>query len=149
MTVTGTDRVAAILAELTLEEKAQLTAGRDMWTTVAVDRLGIPPVRMTDGPNGARGSSMFGAAETTATCVPCGTALAATWDPGLVERVGELLGAEARAKGARILLAPTVNIHRSPSPGATSSASPRTRCSPAASPPHTSAACRRRASWRR
>jgi beta-glucosidase len=72
---------------------------------------------MTDGPNGARGSSMFGASEITATCVPCGTALAATWDPGLVERVGALLGAEARAKGARILLAPTVNIHRSPLAG--------------------------------
>ena len=117
MTVTRTDRVAAILAQLTLEEKAQLTAGRDMWTTVPVERLGVPPVRMTDGPNGARGSSMFGAAETTATCVPCGTALAATWDRDLVERVGRLLGAEARAKGARILLAPTVNLHRSPLAG--------------------------------
>jgi beta-glucosidase len=112
-----TTRAEALVAELTLDEKAQLTAGRDMWATVAIERLGIPSVRMTDGPNGARGSALFGAGEASATCVPCGTALAATWDPDLVQRVGELLGAEARAKTCRLLLAPTVNIHRSPLAG--------------------------------
>ncbi|HEV2370246.1 MAG TPA: glycoside hydrolase family 3 N-terminal domain-containing protein, partial [Acidimicrobiales bacterium] len=87
-----------------------------MWSTVPVPRLGIPRVRVTDGPNGARGSSM-GSAGPTSVCVPCGSALGATWDPALMERVGALLGEEARTKSARVLLAPTVNMHRSPLAG--------------------------------
>jgi beta-glucosidase len=51
-------RIAKLVADLTLDEKAALTAGVDMWTTAAVPRLGIPPVRVTDGPNGARGTVM-------------------------------------------------------------------------------------------
>ncbi len=105
-----------LVAELTLDEKAALTAGVDMWSTASVPRLGIPSVQLTDGPNGARGNQP-GPAGPTATCVPCGSALGATWDPDLVERVGALVGREARAMGARVLLAPTVNIHRSPLAG--------------------------------
>lgn len=112
---TGRD-IAALVGELTLDEKAALTAGADMWHTVAVPRLGIPSVRLTDGPNGARGTQT-GPVGPPSACLPCGTALGATWDPGLVERVGQVLGAEARAKGARVLLAPTVNMHRSPLAG--------------------------------
>src|SRR3954454_8832790 len=104
--------VDKLVAELTLDEKARLTAGEDMWTTVAVERLGIPKVRVTDGPNGARGSSLLGMGAATAVCVPCGSALGATWDAGLIEAVGAMLGDEARTKAARVLLAPTVNIHR-------------------------------------
>ena len=107
----------ALVAELTLEEAARLTAGRDAWSTAPVERLGIPPVRMTDGPNGARGAAVLGAGEATAVCVPCGSALGATWDPELVERVGGLLGEETRMRGCRVLLAPTVNLHRSPVAG--------------------------------
>jgi beta-glucosidase len=103
-----------LVAELTLEEKARLTAGEDMWSTVAIERLGIPKVRMTDGPNGARGSALHGAGPTTAACTPCGSALGATWSPGLVERIGAMVGEEARTKACRVLLGPTVNIHRSP-----------------------------------
>ena len=114
MTVEG---VEALIAELTLEEKASLTAGHDLWSTVAIDRVGIPRVRVTDGPNGARGSSFLGSGTATAVCAPCGSALGATWDPVLVERVGEMLGDEARTKACRVLLAPTVNIHRSPLAG--------------------------------
>jgi beta-glucosidase len=105
-----------LVAELTLDEKAALTAGVDIWSTASVPRLGIPSVQLTDGPNGARGNRP-GPAGPTATCVPCGSALGATWDPDLVERVGALVGREARAMGARVLLAPTVNIHRSPLAG--------------------------------
>lgn len=105
-----------LVAEMTPEEKASLTAGRDMWSTGAVPRLGIPPVRLTDGPNGARGTSM-GSAGPRSVCVPTGSALGATWDPDLLERIGALLGREARRKSARVLLAPTVNIHRSPLAG--------------------------------
>jgi beta-glucosidase len=108
--------IAKLVAELTLEEKAALTAGVDMWTTAAVPRLGIPAVRLTDGPNGARGTLM-GPVGPRACCVPCGSALGATWSPDVVGQVGAVLGAEARGKGARVLLAPTVNMHRSPLAG--------------------------------
>ena len=110
------ERIAKLVSELTLDEKAALTAGVDMWTTAAVPRLGIPAVRLTDGPNGARGTQT-GATGPTSTCVPCGSALGATWNPALLEQVGDVLGAEARTKGARVLLAPTVNMHRSPLAG--------------------------------
>ncbi|MFP8881132.1 MAG: glycoside hydrolase family 3 C-terminal domain-containing protein [Myxococcota bacterium] len=102
------------LAELTLDEKARLTAGADMWSTPAIERLDLPSIRVTDGPNGARGSSLLGVGDATAVCIPCGSALGATWNPSLVERVGEMLGQEARSKACRVLLAPTINMHRSP-----------------------------------
>jgi beta-glucosidase len=109
--------VDALVGELTLEEKARLTTGRDAWSTAGIERAGIPPVRVTDGPNGARGAAVLGAGEATAACVPCGSALGATWNPELIERVGVLLGEETRTRGCRILLAPTVNLHRSPLAG--------------------------------
>ncbi|HEX6424837.1 MAG TPA: glycoside hydrolase family 3 C-terminal domain-containing protein [Acidimicrobiales bacterium] len=101
---------------MTLDEKAALTAGVDMWSTAAVPRLGIPAVRLTDGPNGARGAHL-GPTGPTAACLPCGSALGATWSPDVVAAVGGVIGSEARAKGARVLLAPTVNLHRSPLAG--------------------------------
>jgi beta-glucosidase len=103
-----------VLAELTLEEKASLTAGADMWSIPAIERLDLPSIRVTDGPNGARGSSLLGVGNATAVCVPCGSALGATWNPALIERVGQMLGEEARTKACRVLLAPTINLHRSP-----------------------------------
>lgn len=102
------------LGELTLDEKALLTAGVDMWNTAAIDRLGVPGLKMTDGPNGARGDALLGAGAATAACVPCGSALGATWNLELITRVGAMLGAEARSKSCRVLLAPTINMHRSP-----------------------------------
>ncbi|MBN1180139.1 MAG: glycoside hydrolase family 3 C-terminal domain-containing protein [Anaerolineae bacterium] len=104
-----------LLAHMTLEEKAALLAGADRWTSVPVERLGIPALKMTDGPAGARGARSWGGP--TSACFPPGAALAATWNTALVRRVGAALGEEARAKGAHILLAPTVNIHRSPLAG--------------------------------
>ncbi len=112
-----TERVDQLVAHLTLDEKAALTAGVDMWATAAVERLGIPSITVTDGPNGARGTALFGLGGETAVCIPCGSALGATWDPALVERVGVMLGEEALTKACRALLAPTVNIHRSPTGG--------------------------------
>ncbi len=108
------DRVEALLAEMTVEEKAAMTAGIDMWHATGVERLGVRGLKVTDGPNGARGSYWVG---TTSACLPCGTALGATWDTELVRELGDLLGREARTKGADLLLAPTVNIHRSPLAG--------------------------------
>jgi beta-glucosidase len=106
--------VDELVAAMTLAERCRLTAGHDGWSTVPVERLGIPGLRMTDGPNGARGSSLLGIGAVTAACVPCGSALGATWDPDVVERVGVLIGEEARTKGCRLLLGPTVNLPRSP-----------------------------------
>ena len=108
------DRGVDLLAQLTTADKVALLAGETMWTTTPVPRLGIPALKVTDGPNGARGGgSLVGGAMTSA-CFPAGIALAATWNTGLVEQVGEALGQEARSKGGRMLLGPTVNIHRSP-----------------------------------
>jgi beta-glucosidase len=105
-------RLEALLGALTLDEKALLCAGASLWRGHAVPRLGIPALRVTDGPNGARGGHFGGGA--SAACFPCGSALAATWSPALVEAVGRALGEEARTKRAHVLLGPTVNMHRSP-----------------------------------
>jgi len=110
-----TDRIDELLGRMSLEEKVSMLAGSDIWHGTGVPRLGIPPIKMTDGPCGARGGRSDSG--TTAACFPCGTALAATWNPELVERVGVALAEEARTKGAQVLLAPTVNIHRSPLAG--------------------------------
>lgn len=94
-----------------VEEMCALTAGVDLWHTRALETRGLPSVRMTDGPNGARGD-LFGTSK--AACFPCGAAQAATWDPDLVHRIGEALAEEAKTKRAGVLLAPTVNLQRSP-----------------------------------
>jgi beta-glucosidase len=88
-----------------------------MWTVAGLPDRGIPEITVTDGPNGARGSALLGAGRVSALCVPCGSALGATWDPELVQRVGAVLGEETRTKSARVLLAPTVNLPRSPLAG--------------------------------
>jgi beta-glucosidase len=103
------------LADMTVEEKASLTAGQGTWNTPPIDRLGIPPVYMTDGPAGARGVNFPGiGVQTPSICIPCGSAIGATWNTELVEKLGAVLGTETRRKGSHLLLAPTVNIHRSP-----------------------------------
>ncbi|GIU89099.1 MAG: hypothetical protein KatS3mg010_0198 [Acidimicrobiia bacterium] len=107
-------RIEALLGELTVEEKAAMVAGVDMWHTAGVERLGIPAMKVTDGPIGARGERWTGG---RSHAFPCGTALGATWDPELVEAVGRRLGVETRRKRAHVLLAPTVNIHRHPLAG--------------------------------
>lgn len=104
-----------LISELTPEEKASLLAGADMWRTVAVERLGIPAIQVSDGPNGVRG--MDDNVDDTSICFPVGTAMGATWNPALIQQVGTALAAEARRKGVHVLLAPTVNIHRSPQAG--------------------------------
>jgi beta-glucosidase len=104
-----------LLQQMTLEEKISMLAGADLWHTVAVPRLGIPQLKVTDGPNGARGA--WGNMGPASVATPVGIALGATWNPALVEKVGNVLGDELKAKGAHILLAPTVNIHRTPIAG--------------------------------
>ncbi len=107
------ESVESRLAALSTEEKADLVAGEAIWTTKGFPEAGIPGIGVTDGPNGARGGGLLGTGTATA-CIPAGAVLGATWDPELVERLGGVLGDEARAKGCRVLLAPTINLHRNP-----------------------------------
>ncbi|HSJ97841.1 MAG TPA: beta-glucosidase, partial [Myxococcota bacterium] len=98
----GSDaRIEEWLAALTLDEKCRLVAGLDLWHTAPVARLGIPSLRVTDGPNGARGTRFRGGP--TSACFPCGAAQGASFDPALVERIGAALAEEARSKGAGVL----------------------------------------------
>jgi beta-glucosidase len=104
-----------LIDQMTIEEKALLTTGATMWSTNPIDRLDIPSVTVTDGPAGARGPITPGIGTQVATlCIPCGSALGATFDVPLLEELGVALGHQTRSKGARVLLAPTVNLHRSP-----------------------------------
>src|SRR5215212_6894518 len=105
------DDFDAYLDALTLDEQAALTAGSDDWHTTALPARGIPHLKTTDGPVGARGESYT---STTSASFPCGSALGATFDPELVERVGAAVADEARTKAAHVLLGPTLNLHRHP-----------------------------------
>jgi beta-glucosidase len=107
-----------LVGSLTLEEKAALTSGADFWNTVGVERAGIPPILLTDGPHGVRkqvaaGDHLGLADSVPATCFPPAVALGSTFDPELVERVGVALGEEARAESVAVLLGPGINIKRS------------------------------------
>jgi beta-glucosidase len=106
------EHIESLLKELTLDEKVSLVSGVDMWHTPAVSRLGIPGLKVTDGPSGARGGSFGG--EQTSVNFPCGSALAATWNPDLIEQVGSALAEECHTKGSQVLLGPTINLHRHP-----------------------------------
>jgi beta-glucosidase len=108
----STDR--ALLARLSLEEKVSLLSGKEFWSLPALPAIGLEAIVTSDGPTGVKGS---GEPPVQGPIVPCGTALAATWSPGLVEEVGSLLGEAARAKGVHVLLAPATNILRSPLAG--------------------------------
>ncbi len=110
----------AILDKLTLEEKAALCSGLTFWTTTPIARVGIPSVRMTDGPHGLR-SEMEGTTGTNvmkqshpATCFPPAVTSGSSWDPDLLEKVGEAIATEAKALGVSTVLGPGVNIKRSP-----------------------------------
>ncbi len=106
------DRITALLDAMTIEEQVSLLAGRDFWHTVPVERLQIPSIKLSDGPNGARGGGAL-VGGVAAAAFPVAIALASSWNLALIDAIGEALALEAKSKGARVLLAPTVNIHRS------------------------------------
>ncbi len=101
----------AAFEALALEEQVSLLAGDSFWLTVPVAQAGVPAVKVSDGPNGARGGGAL-VGGVSAACFPAAVALAASWDTALLSEVGQALAEEAHAKGARVLLAPTVNLHR-------------------------------------
>jgi beta-glucosidase len=100
------------LAALSLEQKVRLLTGADFWTLHPEPAAGLRAVVTSDGPAGVRGVR-WDEREPSAN-VPSPTALAATWDEERIERLGRLLAAECRRKGVDVLLAPTVNLHRTP-----------------------------------
>ncbi|KAI0023681.1 family 3 glycoside hydrolase [Xylariomycetidae sp. FL0641] len=102
----------AVLKSLTLEEKASMLAGANFWETVPIPAKGVPNIKTSDGPNGARGADFSGG--TRAACFPAACCVAATFDPEAANRVGQALAEECHTKGARCLLAPTTCIHRHP-----------------------------------
>ncbi|MFT4216455.1 MAG: glycoside hydrolase family 3 C-terminal domain-containing protein [Micropruina sp.] len=116
--MTGFD-VDAVLAELTLAEKASLTSGSGFWWTAPIKRLGVPAIMMCDGPHGLRSQSAGGTgfaneADLTATCFPTASALASTWNPALLREIGAALAQEARCRRLSIILGPGLNLKRSP-----------------------------------
>lgn len=111
--------IKSIVSLMTLEEKAGLCSGLDRMRTKPVERLGIPSIMMSDATHGLR--KQEGTADhlginksKPATCFPTGSALASSWDRGLIEKVGKAIGEACQAEGVSIILGPAVNIKRSP-----------------------------------
>ncbi|MBS1674128.1 MAG: glycoside hydrolase family 3 C-terminal domain-containing protein [Actinobacteria bacterium] len=107
------------LPELSTDEKASLTSGRDFWTLTPIDRVGVPSIMVTDGPHGLRKqaaeSDHLGIGESVpATCFPPASGLGASFDPELAERVGVALGVESAIEDVAVILGPGINIKRSP-----------------------------------
>ena len=100
-------RVDSILGQMTLEEKIDYLGGINDYYLRAIPRLGLPELKMSDGPLGVHNYGV-------STAYPAGIALAATWDPELASRVGESLGRDARARGVHFVLGPGMNIYRAP-----------------------------------
>lgn len=109
-----------IVSQLTLEEKIGMIHGNGLFRTGGVERLGIPPLVMTDGPIGIRADfedqlwKPNGMTSDYTSYFPCGSALAATFNPKLAKLNGQVLGEEARGRGKDVLLAPSINIKRTP-----------------------------------
>jgi beta-glucosidase len=101
-----------VAAAIPVPEKVRLLSGADSWRTQDCPSIGLRPMVASDGPNGVRGTTKD--ERRPSACLPCPSALGATWDGDLVYRVAAALGAEARSKGVDILLAPTVNLMRTP-----------------------------------
>lgn len=103
-------RVESLLRSMTIEEKITLLGGTEGLNTSPLPRIGIPALRMSDGPVGVHD---YG----PTTAYPAGIALAASWDADLAMRVGESMGDDARARGVHIILGPGLNIYRAPMAG--------------------------------
>ncbi|ROS25961.1 beta-glucosidase [Cellulomonas sp. PhB150] len=104
--------LAELRAQLTLEEKVRLLVGAGLWDTTAIDRIGLRSVLVSDGPAGVRGVDESG--RETSASFPAPSALAATWDVDLADEVGAAFASEARRHGVDVVLAPQVNLQRTP-----------------------------------
>lgn len=113
------DKIKEIIAQMTLKEKAGLCSGQDFWHLKGVERLGIPAVMVADGPHGLRKQEVAGDhlglnESIAAVCFPAGCASAASFDRGLLKKLGETLGNECQAENISTILGPAMNIKRSP-----------------------------------
>ncbi len=111
--------VEEVLAQMTLEEKAQMCSGCDFWHTQDIERLGIPSVMMCDGPNGLRKQlgegDHLGIHESIETvCYPTASCLASSFDEELAGELGAVLGDECQVEQVGMLLGPGINMKRSP-----------------------------------
>ena len=111
--------IEKVIREMTLEEKAGLCSGADMWHTKAVERLGVKKIVVSDGPHGLRtqhgeGDNLGINGSISAVCFPAACATAASFDRALLRDLGETLGDECVAEGVSVLLGPAVNIKRTP-----------------------------------
>ncbi|WP_336772497.1 beta-glucosidase [Paenibacillus sp. MMO-58] len=111
--------IQALIAQMTLEEKASMCSGLDTWHIRGIERLGIPPVMVTDGPHGLRkqraSADHLGLFDSVpATCFPSAAGVASSWNRSLIRRMGEALGRECQAEEVAVLLGPGANIKRSP-----------------------------------
>ena len=114
-----TEDIRKLIAQMTLEEKAGLCSGEDFWHTKAVEHLGVPQTMVSDGPHGLRKQDQEGDHlgindSIKAVCFPAASATAASFDPDMLERMGEALGDSCQHEGVSVLLGPAVNIKRSP-----------------------------------
>ena len=114
------EKIEALISQLTLQEKIDMIHGNGCFCTKGVERLGIPPFVTSDGPRGVRKDfendafKELGLSYDYVSYLPCNTALAATWNRELAYETGKLLGKEARGRGKDMILAPGINIMRSP-----------------------------------
>ncbi|MET9556182.1 glycoside hydrolase family 3 C-terminal domain-containing protein [Streptomyces sp. NPDC006645] len=106
------DETERLLEKLDIGQKVRLLTGASNWRTYGEPAVGLRPLTMSDGPAGVRGEAWD--ERRTSSVLPSPTALAASWDEELVRELGGLLADEARRKGVQVLLAPTLNLHRSP-----------------------------------
>lgn len=111
--------IDAIIAQMSLEEKASLCSGKDIWQTKPIERLGVPACRTSDGPHGLRVqngevNNMDEGASLPAVCFPSACCSAASFNRELLYKMGAELGRESQALGVQVLLGPGVNIKRSP-----------------------------------
>jgi beta-glucosidase len=105
-------RLQAILGKLDLSDRVSLLGGASSFGTTAIIKAGIHSMRFADGPNGVRSNE-----GDEATAFPVGITLASTWNPALVQQVGEAIGEEVHALGDHVLLGPNLNLVRSPLSG--------------------------------
>ncbi|MGW0663229.1 glycoside hydrolase family 3 C-terminal domain-containing protein [Streptodolium elevatio] len=108
----GEDELRALVGRLSLEDKVRLIVGEDFWSLPELPQIGLRKLRVSDGPVGVRG--VLWDERDTSLLFPSPSAQAAAWDPEVARRVGFLMGAQARDKDIHVLLAPTVNMHRTP-----------------------------------
>ena len=106
--------IKSLIAQMTLEEKASLCSGLDNWHTKPIERLGIPSIRMSDGPHGLRKEVPNQQTSVPSTCFPTAVTTASSWDRELIKQMGQALAQECQAEEVDIILGPAINIKRSP-----------------------------------